>query len=408
MRLFRISSERGGALIATLVIGLLFFSVLVWHLSQASLVARLQTHEHATAYALHYAESGMQLAEQTLQNPSVLAATGTVTGSFDMPNGRCAYTLVRSSGAAVDPDSTDPFQPVLVDALATGYYYFDKGQSSDPDNGQTAQEAVLRAKLSFRAIGLFPVASPGRLRINQGTTALFGPIYARDLIFTQDPGSPSPPGVIEEVFFGDTATGDDERVKSGPQPMGGIPHFPALGGKVRTYYKNLAVDDESRLKGGSTLEGRTPPPGDNPFPIYYCEGDLNLGSSTEFEPVGPMIVYVEGNLVIHRSVQGIGNSWAAFLVEKDIRLELSAPASPLRLRGNFIANGALKWNGPNPDRRWFSFNLTGSLLVGRGFDAVTAGIQKKFIRWQLDDAVLSLPRFTQRLESQILAGKYRR
>jgi hypothetical protein len=403
----QINSERGSALVATTVVSLLLLSVLVWHLSQARLMAKVQTHEHATEYALHYAESGLLLAEQALQVPSVLATTGTVTGSLGMPNGRCFYTLVRSSTTTANPLIDDPFQPVLVDATSTGYYYLDKGQSTDPVNGRTVQAAVMRAKLNFRAIGLFPAASPGRLRINDGTSVMFGPVYARELIFERAPDASNPPGVIEEAFFGDSVRGDEARVETAPRAIGVTPHFPAMGGKIRSYYQTLAQGDKSRLDSGATLQGRTKPPEDTLFPIYYCHGDLNIGSSEEFEPVGPLLIYVEGNLVIHRSIRGSGDSWVAFLVEKDILLDISEPIGAFELKGNFISNGALRWRGPPPDPQRFSFVLTGSLLAGRGFDSTTVGLEKKFMRWQVDDVVLPLPRFTQMLESQILVGKYR-
>ncbi len=415
----RINSERGGALIATTVISVLMLGLLVWYLSQASLTARLQTHEHSAVVALHYAETGLLLAEQALQSPSVLAGTGTVTESREMPNGRCAYTLFRSSPLKEDPSGVNPFQQVLVDAYATGYFYLGQGAVVDPTNGRAAQLAVLRAKIGFQAAGSFLVASPGRLRVAQGTTAHYGPMYARELIFAQDPDPLQLNTVIDGAFFGDTVKRHDGFFEPSPdyvifdstggaQPIGTIPHFPALGGTIRAYYKSLAASEGSRLADGASLDGRTAPPINNPFPIYYCQGDLHLGRVMGFEPARNMIVYVEGDLFIHNSMREVSHSWAAFLVEKDIRLEVSASAAELLLRGTFMANGALRWDGSQPPSRSFTISLTGSLLAGKGFDEFAGRTPMKFIRWQVDDAILPLPRLTQLLETEIVKGKYRR
>lgn len=402
---WRIKSERGGALVATLVLSVLLLGVLVWYLSQASLTAKLQTHEHATEYALHYAESALDLAEQALQFPHVLSSTGSFRGSHVMPHGRSAYTLTRM--ASINDLNDDPFKPILVEVTATGYSYYEKGQVNDPDTGRRAQTAVLLSKLLFWPVGVFPLASPGRLTLSEGTSVLFGPLYARDLIFVKDSEPPALHGVVEGALFGDTITGGETNPSTTAQKISEIPHFAALGGKVRAYYEHLATNDESRLKHETKLDGRIELPRNNPFPIYYCDGDLTLGHSTPFEPASPVILYVKGNLFIQRSMLGLGNSWAAFLVEKDIVLEPTDATTAMTLRGNFIVNGQVQWKGSKPDPRAFTVSFTGSLLSGRGFDPIMTGLPKKFMRWQVDNALLPLPRFTQRLETRLITGKFR-
>ena len=301
------------------------------------------THSRAVQRALEYAESGMDAAQQEIRLP------GPVPEGLSQPlvNGGMEYSIAQDTNT-----------PQQLDVYATGYYDLPQGAFEDPITHAHAQRAVVHARIYFDNVDKALIAVPGKLKVNPGAF-VNDAVYAADLVFVKG-GDAEAPTHVQSAFYSHSITREDGTADSYPSYVvfGSTPvllgyplHFPRLAAPARAYYKQFASSFASQLSDGSDLDGVVPaPPLTAPaslssqsaqnVPVYYCEGDLDVGNNGVFNPSGSFIVYVTGNLRIHNSIGSNGSSWVVFLVEKDIEIHSDAIGN-LMLNGTFIANGKI-------------------------------------------------------------------
>ena len=384
-----------------IVLGLIFLSLMVWYLQWSWLNGEQEAHRTANQRALSYADSGLNAAMQRLKSPEDSAPTDDiVTGSGTLTDGRYEYSL------AFDTTTTN-----LVDAWATGYYHLPKGSQRDPATGESAQRAVLHAKIFSGSITTFLIAVPGRLRVNDGITAAGAPIYARDLVFVK---GPDPARVhLTSAFFARSARDDSGADSPAPafavfqssppaaQMLAYAPHFPRPGLGLRGYYQSHATD-VTTLTDGSDLSGAVPREGDPSRPVYFVDGDLSIGGSQALVADDAVLIYATGQIRIHNAILHQGSGWAAILAEKDVHLASDCP-DPLAVQATFLTSGAFRADGPArfPGR----FLFQGQMIAGGGIDLAGAWPVRGYF-WNVG-TTFDLPAFTELLQYDVVEGKYR-
>jgi hypothetical protein len=143
--------------------------------------------------------------------------------------------------------------------------------------------------------------------------------------------------------------------------------------------------------------------------VYFVDGDVDVdvAAGSPLSVQGVWVLYATGNINIHNNIVAAdGNSWAAFLSEKDIHLTPDAP-NVLTLTGNFVANGTIVADPPvDPahPRVNATINFTGG-LVGMTAISVSGVYGPNTYTFQsISNSSLVLPNFTTILQRNILTG----
>jgi hypothetical protein len=271
----------------------------------------------------------------------------------------------------------------------------------------------VQAKLFVDSIDAPLVATPGVLKISPGTIAAGGLLYGGEVLFGKPDGARK--ATLGPVYYFDASKTEDGTPEERPayadfvdvsthtQRLAYAPRFPRLNEATRRYYRERAAGPFAQLSDGDSLNGVVNPPSGGQG-VYFAEGDLHLGQTAALHPQGFYVVYVQGNLFIHRSVIIPPGAWVVFLVENDIVLSEQMP-SRTELVGTYMANGTVRYGGP--EHATGSFQLEGSLLAGGGFDLARGWPGIRLYRHATSPpGLLPLPHFTSRLEYRILQGKY--
>lgn len=120
---------------------------------------------------------------------------------------------------------------------------------------------------------------------------------------------------------------------------------------------------------------------------------------------GQFVVYVQGNLVLHKSVLASPGAWVVFLVEKDIVLT-EQMTSRVMVAGTYMANGAVRYEGL--EHTAGSLTWLGGIYAGGGVDLARGWSHgnRRFVYRPVPDRTLPLPHMTLRRQYRILKGKY--
>ena len=390
-------NHRGGALLATVIISMLLLSVTFWYISWSWTQSQETAHARATQRALENAESGLQAAQEQLMMPYADRGFDLASGSGDIERGRYEFEI-----------SEDTQTPNQVQVYSTGYCYFPTGSEEDPISHQRAQRAIVRADYFVDRLDKLMVTVPGKLNVNPGAVAA-GVVYASDLVFVN--GSGDNPAKIGGAAYSHSIARDDGTMDaepsyvifaSTPVRLGFPLRLPQLSGKVRGFYKSRATSQASQLNDGASLDGSVEVPDNPDFPVYFCDGDLHLSRNGIFVPQGLFIVYVTGVLHIHNSVMA-EDGWTVFLAEKGIQIEPDAPAN-LILHGTYVTNGAIV---ALPQHQAGDLIVNGSLVAGQGIDLAAGWDGTRTYYHRQAFPALPLPHVIERLQSEVVQGKYR-
>jgi hypothetical protein len=390
----RLSSDRGMAVVSVIILGVIFLSLGVWFMNMSSNQVKGSTHQRHRQRAMDYAESGLEAAEDFLQNPDSLAFD-TFTSSAVMPSGRFDYVIVRDTQA----DSLSSARMIIT---STGTF------------GSNPASAVVESQVDVFDIDEPLVAVPGALKISPGTTAMGGVIYGGDLLFGK------PQGDIETqvgtVYYSGTVKTEGESSEEAPsyvvfldspprvQHLGYAPRLPRLTQTVRDFYRKKAAGNFNMMPDPAALDGLVDPPGGG-GQVYFAEGDVDVGRLATFRPQGQFIVYVQGTLTVHRSVIFPAGAWVVFLVEKDVVL-LDKMSPRCVLMGTYVANGVVRYEGL--EHASGSLNVLGGIMAGGGIDLARGWSRgnRRFIHAAAPPGTLPLPHLTQRRQYRILQGKF--
>jgi hypothetical protein len=390
-------NERGMAVLSVIIVGVIFLSLGVWFMSMSSNQVRGHVHQRHRQRALDYAESGLEAAQEFLQRPDALNFD-TYASSGVMPDGDYHYVMVRDTQADTDFSSR-----VVITSSGS---YSDKPAM-----------AVIESQVDVYDIDDPLIAVPGLLKISPGFSAAGGMIYGGDLLFTKPRDSQRTD--VADLFYTGTLKieEDDHEIESEdapgyvvfhaspthPQRLGYAPRLPTLTPAIRDYYRQQATSQYATVFGG-TLDGLKEAPAEGK-PIYFSEGDLHVGRAAWFRPQGQFVVYVQGDLILHKPVYMPQGSWVVFLVEKDI--VLTDQMSPrVVVMGTYLANGGIRYEGmehSNGALTWY-----GGMIAHGGIDLAHAWGQgnRRYVHAAGVRGALPLPHMTQRRQYRILQGKY--
>jgi hypothetical protein len=398
-----ITNQRGGVLLACVIITLLIMTVIVQFSNWNSQMTQDNLKQLARQKALVNADTGVQAAYQFLRSPQgAQLDPGETIPLPHLTQGSTFYVSLTRQLA----DST------LIDIFSTGYYQIPQGAFTDP-SGQRAQQAVVRAQVQLRSIGDYFAATPGTLDVAYNSNISSGIVYGRDLRFTSGNPALNPPGtrVMAAYYFNSVTPSnyaDFVTFLNAPfsaTQMGVEPNLPTLGPGMRNEYQLMAPSDV--LPNGTSLSGLVPPPANNAYKVYFGAGEVHLGvvgSSCTLQ--SSFLIYALGDIIIHNVINGqLGDAaWPALLTEGNIYIATDAPNN-MQIDATLIAAGEIKaLGGARPNSELV---IKGGLIAGEGINFATAYTQRTFT-YQAPDPNLPLPSSTSVTMYKVTQGKFNR
>jgi hypothetical protein len=394
---FSPAAQRGSALLATIVLSVVFLTLMVWFLQWSHIESEQDVHEASYQRALYYAESGFQAAEDGLKLPDSEIADAAVTVSSPMPQGSYEYTLLKDSSSTTSE---------IIHVSAAGYFDLPKGSQRDPLNGQPARRAKIQATLYVGSVAAFAAVAPGELRLGPGVS-VDGIVYSRDLVFEK--AEPATPIRLDTALFSRAARRFDGVEDSSPvfvsftstpkaaQRLLYPPHFLWPGSELRHWFEPHVTDTSHRLWNNDDFRPGTGDGASSSF--YFCDGDLHLARNSDLVVNGPTCVYVTGTVTIHRSIQGSAGGALIVYAEKDIPLNIRGEHE-VNLQGTFITAGAFVDDGfMHPSS---TLHVYGSLLARSGIDLGAYWTRRVY---QPAGETTGAPQFTQLLDYHVVEGR---
>lgn len=398
-------SERGSALIAGLVISLVFVGLLMWFFGWSRTMSHGMVKRGAGKQAIQLADSAVNDAMKRVKEPDFFDGGPVVRWTSESDYGAYDITLVRS-GINVS----------LVDAYATGYYYLPAGNATY--GGKRAQLAAVHAKIQLSTISDFFAAVPGDLHVGMGSDLSGASVYARNLTFEKNAGPRTKVGrayYSESVRRSDTGAVDDSpdfvdfdtSISSYALRLPSAPNLTTLDATTKNYYKNLAWANNGNPYDPFVGTVAAPPSG--PPAVYFIDHDIELGSDAlPFTVNGAYIIYTTGKVTIKNDIlmasNDTNNCWLSILAEKDIVIGAEAPNN-LTLNGTYVTNGGFRADDANGAKNTLTFN--GGFLAHQGvkFSSVYQGNRTYKFR-SSSSANIVLPNFATLLFYEITRGRY--
>ena len=390
--------ERGGALIAVVMICMLLIAGMAWIYRWAWDNSITMGRHNGGQHALEYADSGINALSVLLKSPNLatlLPVGSSTTFSYPMENGRCAMSVYRQS-----PDST------LIDAYATGYFTLGNGTMVDPDTNKNSQAASINAKFRISNASEYLIGIPSTLYVSYGTNAGTGTIYAKDLIF--DPPGTGPTGpqtIVGSALYSNSVSSSIPtfvtftKTPAAAQQLTYPPSFTALDAAMRALYTQSANGSVA-----PPFTGEVSAPASH---IYVVNGPLHIGEGDALTVNGVFVIYVTGQVTIYNSILlKNAQSWVAILAEQDIHLAADAPDA-LTLNGNYLMNGSMIADPPPTGPRANGvFTLNGGMVSLGAISLANVYLQSRTYTYaSTSDPNLFLPNTTDLLQYTILMGR---
>lgn len=388
-------SEKGGALIAVVMICMLLIAGMAWIYRWSWDNSLTMGRHNGGQHALEYADSGINSLTVWLKSPNlsaVLPVGSSTTLSIPMEKGRCAISIYRQS-----PDST------LIDAYATGYFTLGNGTLVDPDTNLNSQAASINAKFRISNAAEYLIGIPSTLYVSYGTNAGTGTIYAKDLIF--DPPGTGPQTIVGSALYSNSVSSSVPvfvtftKTPAAAQQLTYPPSFTALDAAMRAQYVQ-----NSNGSVAPAFTGEVSAPVSH---IYVVNGPLDIGVGDVLTVNGVYVIYVTGQVTIHNSILlKDAQSWVAILSEQDIHLAADAP-DVLTLNGNYLMNGSLIADLPATGPRTNGvFALNGGIVSLGAISLANVFLQSRTYTYaSTADPNLFLPNTTDLLQYKILMGR---
>jgi hypothetical protein len=395
-------ANRGSALVASIVVALLFLSMILWYAEWSRMLSRAEVSRMMAHNAMNYADDGINDALVRLKSPALrqwLDMGTTAAYSIDKPSGRVDISLDRRS-----PDNN------LVDLYATGYYYLPNGNYQDKLTGRPAQRTVINAKFHITNVDQYLLAVPSQLPVSYGTNASAGMIYASNLQFLPCLGGPCGPATqLAAAYYHQSVTPSSAPVfvqftanPPNAQRVNYPMNFASLDPEMRNFYQAQA--------GGplpASFAGIIGAPGSSH--VYFVDGDLDIAAGSSLVVNGVYVIYATGIVRIHNNILlDHAGCWTGILSEKEIHLASDAPNN-LTLNGTFISNGIFQGDPlpGNLPRSNVNLAINGGIVSLVRIDI--AGIwrgNRTYTYQTANTPDFPLPNLTEKLEYKILSGKY--
>lgn len=406
------ADEKGSALVACIVIGLVFLAGVFWVAEWSTMIGRGRVHDMGKNSAAVNADTALNAAVQNLTRSDLnlfLAPNTAFRSSTTIAGGRYDYTLSRPN---VDTN--------LIEASATGYYFLAGGTFKDPETGQNAQVCAVDAKYRVTNAGQFLIAVSTTLVINYGADATGGVLYGVDVVFKN--GSSGPNTQVTTVYYLNSVyrweTSGNYYPDAAPtfvtftgstvtaQHLAYAPNFVHIDSNLGSYYSS--VQSASSAGFGGSFAGSVSAAADSH--VYYTVGDVHIGQGDPLVVNGVYVIYATGNIYIDNNVTlANSNSWVGFLSEQNIVLSADAPDN-LTLYGNYLAAGSFMAAGP--PRPGSHFSLTGGIVSTVGIDIANTWLGPRTYTFPAAGTTgsnspdLLLPNFSELLEYKVVQGKY--
>jgi hypothetical protein len=396
----RLRQEDGSALLACMLIAIMFAASVIWYSEWSRVGARGKVHRMGTRVALDAADTGINDALIRLKSPALknfLDIGQRASYSIAYDRGRIDLDLVRQS-----PDAN------LVEITSTAYWWLPKGGFIDPTTGRAAQRSIVQAKYRVTNVGQFLTAVPTNLKVGYGTSAADGMIYANQLQFQGCSAGPClTPTTLRSAYFYESCTstaplfvqftGDPKFAQRLSYPM----NFATLDPNMRQFYQRLGEAIGPQIQGAIQ----------EPLPthVYFRDGDLDIGTAGPVTVHGLFVIYVTGRVRIHNNIfVDNADSWLGVLSEKEIHLASDAPNN-LTINGNFVCNGTFTGD-PLPsgvDRTDVNLLIRGGIVSLALIDIAPHWLGTRTYTYHtVDSNQFLLPNLTQPLEYKVTGGKF--
>lgn len=381
---------RGGALLASTIVSFLVLASVIAYTRWSHSKSKQNTHLVSEQRALLNADAGIHEAMDWLRKPQASLLQPGIPMHFSPLNPGATYqmTMLRQ---IVDTS--------LVNVWSTGTYH--------APGAPAPNTASIFAQVKLESIAAYLVGTPGTLEITYGAQLQSGNIYGRDLIFDNGIGGAT---IIQGTpyYYGSFSplnAATFVNFNGGPPvQLAQEPNIPVVGNLEADY---IAMAGTDILTAGTTISGTIPAPS-NAYRVYYCPGNLTLGTTTTpfaGSAEGNFLFYVAGDVTFNMSSQIMPvTARAAMLVKGNIFISESAPAAAIYIRRwALITDGRIQALGPP---RYFNFHFDGSIMTHGGVQMGSVWQRERIYNYVAPSSTLPLPNITRLIVYKVLSGKF--